>query len=70
MKSTNDNLGMKEDDFIDALVDGQLTNVTRLEVIDSTGRLFVRYLGKKDQVASLIYQDNGRTLKIFIDDLA
>ena len=45
--------------------------VTRIEVIDHrtngapTGRAFVAW----DAAVTLSYQDNGRTLKVFVDDL-
>lgn len=38
--------------------------VTRLEVIDHTGRAYVAYGIKK---LELQYQDNGRTLKVFLN---
>ena len=37
--------------------------ITRLEVIDETGRAYVKYF---DGSLELSYQDEGRTLKIFI----
>ena len=37
-------------------------NVTRFEVIDEQGRAYVRY----DVGVTLSYQDDGRTLKVFI----
>ena len=39
-----------------------VSDVTRFEVIDSTGRVYVRYGVKVD----LSMQDEGRTLKIFV----
>lgn len=39
--------------------------VTRFEVIDETGRAYVR--GPRDPVqVELSYQDDGRTLKVFV----
>ena len=38
--------------------------VTRVEVIDETGRVYVRY-GATNVVTAL--QDNGRTLKVFLN---
>jgi hypothetical protein len=37
-------------------------NVTRFEVIDEHGRALVRH----DCAVELSYQDNGRTLKVFL----
>ena len=48
----------------------EMTDVTRLEVIDcrrdmpSAGRAFVAY----QCAVSLSVQDDGRTLKVFVDD--
>lgn len=39
--------------------------VTRLEVVDSTGRAYVHYLEEKESVRYSL-QDDNRTLKIFI----
>jgi hypothetical protein len=39
--------------------------VTRFEVIDETGRAYVRYGVKID----LSFQDDGRTLKVFVSPL-
>lgn len=41
--------------------------VSRVEVIDENGRSYVKYLDAK-QFAWLSYQDDGRTLKVFIDE--
>ena len=41
--------------------------VSRVEVIDETGRGYVKYLNE-DQFAWLCYQDDGRTLKVFIEE--
>jgi hypothetical protein len=40
-----------------------LSKVNRVEVIDNTGRAYVKY-NVKDVVAS--WQDEGKTLKIFV----
>lgn len=39
--------------------------VTRFEVIDGTGRAYVHML-TEDECVELSYQDDGRTLKVFI----
>lgn len=41
--------------------------VTRVEVIDDNGRSYVKYLND-DQFAWLSFQDDNRTLKVFIQD--
>lgn len=41
-------------------------NVTRVEVIDETGRAYVKYLDD-DQYVCYDLQDDGRTLKVFIN---
>jgi hypothetical protein len=41
--------------------------VSRVEVIDGTGRGYVKYLNE-DQFAWLGFQDDARTLKVFIQD--
>lgn len=41
--------------------------VNRVEVIDETGRGYVKYL-KESQFAWLCYQDDGQTLKVFVDE--
>lgn len=58
-----------------ALGDGEdymkMKQVTRLEVIDDTGRAYVKYLQKdKEKFEGIRYelQDDDRTLKIFIDE--
>ena len=43
-----------------------MLDVNRIEVIDGTGRICVRYLDKDEQVRYNL-QDDNRTLKIFID---
>ena len=45
-----------------------MRNVTRLEVIDGTGRICVRYL-KDDEKVRYNLQDDDRTLKVFIDEV-
>lgn len=40
--------------------------VTRVEVIDETGRGYIKYLDDNEFVW-LSYQDDGQTLKVFID---
>ena len=42
-------------------------NVNRLEVIGPQGREYVRYF-KDDEYMKYMIQDEGRTLKIFIED--
>lgn len=44
-----------------------LVGVTRVEVIDQTGRAYTKYFDRKAAIAQLNFQDSGRTLKIFID---
>jgi len=48
------------------MINGKLGRVTRFEVIDSYGRVYVKYFdaGK----LQLALQDEGRTLKVFLDD--
>jgi hypothetical protein len=41
------------------------TNVTRVEVIDQNGRSYVNW--DSTNKVRLSMQDNGRTLKVFID---
>jgi hypothetical protein len=41
--------------------------VSRVEVIDDKGRTYVKYL-KEDEFVWLSYQDDGRTLKVFVDE--
>lgn len=41
--------------------------VSRVEVIDENGRSYVKYLNE-DQFAWLSFQDDARTLKVFIQD--
>ena len=51
---------MTERDTLEAM-----NNITRLEVIDHTGRAYVHYLDEKESVQYSL-QDGNRTLKIFI----
>lgn len=44
-----------------------LEEVNRVEVIDETGRAYVKWEDKLD--VELSYQDSGRTLKIFIKSM-
>ena len=43
--------------------------VNRFEVIDDTGRAYVKYL-KDDEVIKYSLQDDNKTLKVFIDKKA
>ena len=55
-----------------AIFDGEelqrMKRVNRLEVIDDTGRLTVKYL-KDDERVKYVLQDDDRTLKVFIDKI-
>lgn len=51
----------KEEEIVDGSI--ILPKVTRLEVIDHTGRAYVIHAAKQ---VELSYQDNARTLKIFV----
>lgn len=42
----------------------ETARVTRFEVIDSTGRAYVKY----DVAVTLVLQDDGQTLKVFVLD--
>ena len=44
-----------------------LQTVNRLEVIDEKGRSYVKYL-KPEQEVELSFQDNERTLKVFVNE--
>ena len=44
----------------------KIDKVTRVEVIDETGRAYVRYLEDDQKVVSSL-QDDERTLKVFIN---
>ena len=45
-----------------------MKNVTRFEVIDDSGRAYVKYLKEGEGIAYVL-QDDERTLKVFIDYL-
>lgn len=45
----------------------ELKYINRLEVIDQTGRVLVKYLTAIEKLTFSI-QDNGRTLKVFIEN--
>ena len=45
-----------------------MRNVNRVEVIDDTGRAYVKYLDKSEGIKYSL-QDDDRTLKVFIDKL-
>ena len=49
------------------MLNDNLSDCTRLEVIDSTGRVLVRYL-KESEKFDFQLQDQSRTLKIFIEN--
>lgn len=51
----------KKEEIIDGMI--VLPKVTRFEVIDHTGRAYVI---KDAQEVTLSYQDNAKTLKIFV----
>lgn len=55
-------LKMLSDKFQNDTLDNQ--TVTRFEVIDENGRVYVA----KDCKLEFSYQDNGRTLKVFINN--
>jgi hypothetical protein len=63
---------MKTQDDIDAFNKRNSTadrrirdkNINRFEVIDETGRVVVKY----GVSVELLYQDDGRTLKVFLKD--
>ena len=44
----------------------EMNKITRLEVIDQTGRAYVQYLERNESVRYSL-QDDNRTLKVFID---
>ena len=53
----------------DSAKDQSASEVTRFEVIDESGRAYVRsnvLLGSPGIKVELSYQDNGRTLKVFV----
>ena len=45
-----------------------MKRVTRFEVIDDSGRAYVKYLKEGEGIAYVL-QDDERTLKVFIDEL-
>ena len=53
-----------------AIFDGEelqrMKSVTRFEVIDDTGRAYVKYRNKDEKIKYDL-QDDDRTLKVFID---
>ena len=55
-----------------AIGDGEdyqaMRGINRLEVVDETGRAYVKYLGKDERVRYSL-QDDNRTLKVFIDNI-
>lgn len=53
-------MSQEEKEIIDGTI--KLPKVTRLEVINKTGRAYV----VKDSEVELSYQDEARTLKIFV----
>ena len=58
--------GLAESDTCEVYDDAQaLSEVTRLEVIDHTGRAYVNH---KVKLVSLSMQDEGRTLKVFVEE--
>lgn len=54
------------DAWWNGLSEQAMLDVNRIEVIDGTGRICVKYLDKDEQ-ASYNLQDDNRTLKIFIN---
>lgn len=52
--------------IFDGLEYQQLKGVNRFEVIDDSGRAYVKYLDKSEGI-QYILQDDDRTLKVFID---
>ena len=45
----------------------KMTRITRVEVIDENGRSYVNW--KEDNDITLSYQDDGRTLKVFVNTM-
>lgn len=45
-----------------------MKKVNRFEVIDDSGRAYVKYLKEGEGIAYVL-QDDDQTLKVFIDDL-
>ena len=50
------------------IAEEKLRKVNRLEVIDETGRGYIRYF-KEGEHLTYSFQDDDRTLKIFVDTL-
>jgi putative heme iron utilization protein len=50
-------------EYTEATMWTKYPNVTRIEIIDYTGRAYVRYKVKSLEFSE---QDNGQTLKIFV----
>ena len=48
------------------MMDSDLSKVDRVEVIDQDGRSYTNYL-EEDQSVKFSIQDDGRTLKIFVE---
>ena len=44
-----------------------MTRITRVEVIDENGRSYVNW--EEDNDITLSYQDDGRTLKVFVNTM-
>ena len=44
-----------------------VSSITRVEVIDSNGRVYTRYLSPSE-ILKYSLQDDSRTLKIFIEE--
>lgn len=68
-RDDNRNTSEKQlEEFISQQTDDRIESVTRFEVIDHTkdgeGRVLVKY----DVKVELKYQDDGRTLKVFLGD--
>ena len=56
----------KEQEELNEKINQRLTQVTRIEVIDNLiGRVYVNW--KKENQVEVSIQDDGRTLKVFID---
>ena len=48
------------------MIEKELSQISRVEVIDEEGRSYTNYL-KEDESVNLVVQDDGRTLKVFIE---
>ncbi len=51
-----------QDGYIQCQKDNDTSKVTRVEVVDETGRVYSKW----DCSVELSYQDDGRTLKVFV----